>query len=129
MAHTCVSGCTFCHEVGRRENRIRTFPSGAIRDTEQNKFDYEGCLSPVVVRRFAAYMHKCCKLPDGSARTADNWQKGIPRDVYIKSMFRHFMDLWLMHRGGIGNLQETLCALLFNVQGYLFEVLKEDEND
>jgi hypothetical protein len=63
-------------------------------------------------------------------RDGDNWQKGIPLDVYMKSMWRHFMDVWTMHRGlddfgAQASLEESLCAVLFNAMGYLHELLKE----
>lgn len=111
---------------------MREFESGATRDTEDGKLDYEGFLSPAVLQRFAEYMHEHRLQKDGTLRDSDNWQKGMPRDVYIKSMWRHFMDLWLKHRWMLaGNkpsdtktLEDALCALLFNVQGYLYEVLK-----
>jgi hypothetical protein len=37
------------------------------------------------------------------------------------------MDWWKQHRGYAGQdeLEESICALIFNAQGYLFEVLKE----
>jgi hypothetical protein len=117
--------------------RLRRFASGATRDTDDGKLDYEGFLSPLVLRRFAEYMHKNRIQSDGSLRDSDNWQKGIPQDVYMKSMWRHFMDVWTIHRrytvaheSGQAvdpegyELEEALCALLFNVQGYLHELLK-----
>ena len=106
---------------------MRKFATGTTRDTAEGKFDYEGFLSPWVLERFARYMHKHRKQADGQLRDSDNWQKGIPKDVYIKSIFRHFMDLWFGHRGDFSQegTEEALCALMFNVQGYLFELLKE----
>jgi hypothetical protein len=67
--------------------------------------------------------------PDGGLRDGDNWQKGMPKEAYIKSLFRHFVDLWLFHRGHSGRetIKEALCAILFNTMGYLHEVLKEEE--
>lgn len=115
---------------------IRTFESGASRDTDVSKFDYEGFFSPLVLQEFAAYMDSHRILPDGSTRDSDNWQKGIPLDAYMKSAWRHFMDWWLLHRGHEAvrpedgthiNLIEALCAVLFNVQGYLHELLKDEE--
>lgn len=115
--------------LSRVEDRMaefRKFETGATRDTDNGKYDYEGFLSPVVVERFGQYMHKHRVQPDGSLRDSDNWQKGIPLDAYMKSMWRHFHDLWKQHRGypGQDTLEDSLCALLFNVQGYLFEILK-----
>ena len=105
---------------------MRTFSSGATRDEEAEKMDYEGFLSPLVLQRYAAYMHRHRKQADGQLRDSDNWQKGIPRDVYMKSLWRHFMDLWLAHRGETAGQseEESLCAILFNAMGYLHEQMK-----
>jgi len=112
---------------------IRTFSTGATRNLDTTKLDYEGFLSPNALQEFAAYMHKHRAQADGSIRDSDNWQKGIPEDVYLKSMFRHFMDLWTIHRGGTAHSpednhtidrKEALCALMFNVQGLLHELTK-----
>ncbi len=117
--------------------RIRQFETGATRDTAQNKIDPEGFLAPEVIALFSEYMHRHRFQSDGTMRDSDNWQKGIPVDAYMKSMWRHFLDLWLLHRGAppvspdhaqIGDLEamkrEILCALLFHVQGMLFESLR-----
>jgi hypothetical protein len=107
---------------------MREFETGATRDNDENKYDYEAFLSPEVLERFAEYMHKNRKQADGKLRDGDNWQKGIPRDAYMKSMWRHFMDVWMMHRNcgdwKAGDLEESLCALMFNVMGYLFNELE-----
>lgn len=110
---------------------MRTFDTGATRDTDHNKIDPEGFLSPLVMIRFSEYMLKHQKQADGSIRPSDNWQKGIPFDAYMKSGFRHFIDWWLEHRGHNSRegLEEAICALIFNAQGYLHEVLKEKENE
>jgi hypothetical protein len=105
---------------------IRKFETGATRDQDQTKPDYEGYFSPLVIERFGEYMTKHRVQSDGSLRDSDNWQKGIPFDAYMKSAFRHFHDWWMQHRGYRGKdlLEEALCALLFNVSGYLHETLK-----
>jgi hypothetical protein len=114
--------------------RVRQFASGATRDGEDGKLDYEGFLSPLVLERFARYMHKHRAQGDGKLRDSDNWQKGIPLAAYMKSGWRHFMDWWQIHRGKPWGrpaeneaLEDALCALLFNVQGYLHELLSERE--
>lgn len=109
--------------------KIRKFETGATRDIDLNKYDYEGFISPLVLDRYAAYMHKHRIQPDGSLRDSDNWQKGIPKTAYMKSGFRHFMDWWRQHRGwpGQDTLEDSLCALMFNVQGYLDTILKESK--
>lgn len=110
---------------------IRTFETGADRDVDDGKLDYEAFLSPAVLKRFAEYMHKNRVRKDGTLRDGDNWQKGIPQDVYMKSAWRHFFEWWELHRkAGRGQLlvdewiEDTLCALMFNVMGYLHERLK-----
>ena len=104
---------------------VRTFETGATRDVDQSKLDFEGFLSPLVVKRFAEYMHKNRFLRDGSIRESDNWQKGMPLSVYMKSLWRHFFAVWASHRLGDLDLhEEELCAMLFNTQGMLHEVLK-----
>lgn len=109
---------------------IRKFETGATRDSEENKLDYEAFLSPLVLERYAEYMHRHRQQPDGSLRDGDNWQKGIPKDAYMKSMWRHFMDLWMFHRGHNGreSIEEALCAIIFNAMGYLHERLTKREN-
>lgn len=104
----------------------RTFDTGATRDTESGKLDLEGFLSPLVLKRYAKYLHGHRTMKDGSTRDSDNWQKGIPFDVYMKSAWRHFIDMWSYHRGWlVGNtFEDAMCGLLFNVMGYLHEHLK-----
>jgi len=115
----------------RDDSTTRTFPTGATRDTAEGKLDYEGCLSPLVLKRYAEYMRDCTWMPDGGIRSSDNWQKGMPLDVYMKSAWRHFMILWHSHRRGIKDvlIEYALLGLLFNVMGYLHELLKEKGNE
>ena len=108
---------------------VRTFESGATRDTDTTKHDYEGFLSVRVIRRYGEYMHKHRQMADGSLRDSDNWQRGIPLDAYVKSGWRHFLDWWGEHRqlGSREGLEDALCALLFNAMGYLDSILKARE--
>lgn len=105
---------------------MREFETGATRNVDTNKFDIEGFLSPAVIERYCAYMHKHRFQADGQMREADNWQKGIPKSAYVKSGFRHFFDWWKEHRGiaTAEGMEEALCALIFNAMGYLHEHLK-----
>ena len=106
---------------------IRTFETGATRDSDVGKLDYEGFLSPHVLKRYAEYMHKHRIQTDGNLRASDNWQKGIPYDTYMKSAWRHFMDWWFWHRRN-DNLvltEEAICGLLFNAMGYLHRLMTE----
>ena len=108
---------------------MRTFETGATRSSDAGKPDYEGYFSPLVFRRVGEYMLKHSIQPDGKQRASDNWQTGIPRVSYMKSLWRHFMDMWTEHRGYATQegLEDALCAEFFNVQGYLHELLKQRE--
>lgn len=119
------------------EPRLRSFSTGATRNLDNNKLDHEGFLSPSALLAFGQYMHSHRTQADGTVRDSDNWQKGIPDDVYVKSMFRHFFDVWSLHRGLSPlspednhpiTMSEALCALLFNVQGLLHETLKKESS-
>ena len=106
---------------------MRTAKTGATRDTGNTKPEYEGYISPLVVQRYGEYMLKHQTQANGEQRTSDNWQKGMPRQWFVDSAYRHFLDLLLYHDGyddfAEEDLQEALCALLFNISGYLHEVI------
>ena len=109
---------------------MREFDTGATRDSDDGKLDYEGFFSPAVLKRRAEYMHKHRMQADGVMRDSDNWQKGIPLDQYMKSGWRHFWEWWAAHRGSnlAGpdvDIVEAICALMFNLEGYLHEYLDE----
>lgn len=112
---------------------MRHFDTGATRDSDDGKLDFEGFFDPLVLRRFGEYMNEHRVQADGELRDSDNWQKGIPLDAYMKSMLRHVMDVWTLHRGTdvkgpdghVITLEEALCAVLFNVQGYLHQLIEE----
>lgn len=109
--------------------KIRKFESGATRDQDMNKIDFEGFLSPIVLERFGQYMLKHQVQTDGSLRTSDNWKKGIPLEAYMKSAWRHFHDLWMEHSGykSREGLEDALMGLLFNIMGYTHEILKKEK--
>lgn len=111
------------------EPRIRNFVTGATRDVEANKLDYEAFFAPLVLERRAQYMQKHRKQADGSLRAGDNWQKGMPRAVYMSSLVRHVMDLWREWRSEkhVDLMAELLCAVMFNAEGLLLELLLERE--
>lgn len=117
-----------------KKKEMRQFSTGATRNCDKNKNDYEGFLSPLFLEAFGDYMHSHRIQADGEMRASDNWQKGIELPVYIKSLWRHFFDLWKIHRGLKAfspedghdvTAEEACCAMMFNVQGYCHEMLKK----
>jgi hypothetical protein len=110
---------------------VRTFSTGATRSGEAGRYDPEGFLSPIALERYCIYMNRHRQQPDGSIRDSDNWQKGIPLSVYMKGLWRHLLHAWTRHRGfevqdghAADSLEEDLCAVIFNAQGALHELLK-----
>ena len=120
--HDCGSVCSERTGMPSLEPAaaVRTFRTGATRDTDEHKLDFDGFLSPLALRAFGRYMHSHRKQSDGQLRDSDNWQKGIPREVFRKSAFRHFLEWWELHRAG-EDTTEQVCALLFNLMGDLHE--------
>lgn len=117
------------------EEQVRKFDTGATRSLDNGRDDPEGYLSPIVIDRFNEYMTKHRLQPDGTMRASDNWQHGIPVSAYMKGMWRHFLHLWTRYRGlpvrdpgAAKDAEEDLCALMFNVQGMLFEILVNKGN-
>jgi hypothetical protein len=108
---------------------IRTFATGATRDTDTNKLDFDGFLCPLVIERYAEYMNANRKMADGSIRGSDNWKAGIPQEVYRKSTWRHFFAFWKHCLSGNKALAIVdACGILFNVMGWMHEELKHDNN-
>jgi len=109
----------------------RYFETGAYRDVDEEKLDYEGFLNPLVLEEFARYMQHHRKQSDGVWRNSDNWQLGIPKDTYMKSGWRHFHDWWKEHRGYTSRegLKFAICGVIFNACGYLLEIIKEEQNN
>lgn len=104
---------------------MRTFETGATRDSDVTKLDFEGFLSPFILEQFGEYMHKHRKQADGKLRDSDNWQKGIPRKQYMKSLLRHVFSAWRAHRLDKFSIDDWM-AILFNAQGYVLEWLIEN---
>lgn len=118
--------------VPTTEPPIRTFDTGATRDTDQGKLDFIKAFSPIVILRYLRYLDKHRKQPDGSYRDFDNWKKGIPQEAYISGGGRHFLDTWLLTEGyatednhGPVEIEDAICAQMFNLMGRLHEMLGE----
>lgn len=123
-------------EEHKDNGNMRTFQSGAVRDTSADKLDYEACLSPLVLKRYAEYVKSCRVQPDGKIRADDNWQKGFGLKIWMKSKLRHIIRTWHLHRRLLrkDTLAEedyvdeeaivvSLCAEFFNTHGMLHEIL------
>lgn len=113
----------------RDSGELRTFATGATRDTAQDKHEPWGFTSALAEQRLCEYMHKHRKQSDGMLRDSDNWKKGIPADAYKHSLGRHIQDLRLILEGypeaaRESDLEEVLCSVLFNVQGLLHETVR-----
>lgn len=120
--------------------KMREFKGGATRNSNEGKYDYEGFLSPIVIEAYGKYMNSHRKQSDGKLRDSDNWQKHFGEkhfDVCIKSLYRHFIDLWFLHRGYKRfdkqdghevTKEEALMAILFNVIAYADKLLKDTLN-
>lgn len=110
-----------------KNHKVRKFEGGATRDIDDHKPEFGGYLSPIVLRRFGAYMLKHQNTAAGR-RGSDNWKAGMPRRVYLESLLRHTMDVWEGvtddHIGVKPDIEEALCAVIFNAQGLLREILK-----
>ena len=106
---------------------MRTAISGATRDDNDGKLDYFKFFSAVAFNAYCKYMFEKRVQPDGALRDADNWQKGMPRHWYCESAERHLLDV-VYHTKGFPELADetletALCALMFNTQAYLHEIL------
>ena len=112
----------------------RTFGEGSgNRNSDLNKIDPEGYISPLVIKAFSEYMLKHQFLADGTKRESDNWQKLFGDDhlkVCMKSATRHFLDWWLAHRGEDSRegIEDALGGIIFNAMGYWHKLLKDKTN-
>jgi len=128
------------------DNKMRTFETGAIRSDDSDKLNYAACLSPLVLQRYAEYIRSHRKLPDGSMRTDDNWQKGFGLKRWMEAKWRHLMATWSSYYlltnsrqneqseqevcanyAEEAAIQESLCAELFNTIGFLHELLSKSK--
>ena len=105
---------------------MRRFKTGATRDTEEGKLDYAGFLSPIVLESYAKYLDKHRLQADGKSRESSNWKRGIPKEVYLKSAFRHLIDWWKETEGfeSRDGIEDAINGVIFNCMGYLYELKK-----
>jgi hypothetical protein len=123
-------------ELPEQRSTVQAFATGATRNRDEHKYDFEGFLSPSVLERYGQYMHSHRLQSDGTLRDSDNWQKGIPLGKYVKSLVRHTFDCWRCWRLGCQpvidkdsgkpvTIEDLCCAIMFNVMGFLHEWLKK----
>ncbi|KKM17301.1 hypothetical protein LCGC14_1677180 [marine sediment metagenome] len=109
---------------------MREFDTGATRNTSDGKLGFVRALCPLVLERYVKYLDKHREQADGKFRPFDNWKKGIPDDVYLDSLGRHFFDVWKDHGKYIHkyrlsgeDVEDSLCAVMFNAMGLLHNQL------
>lgn len=122
----------------KKAEPLRSFgESGAVRTSDDGKLDVMHTLDPLVLRRVAKY------LTDARVRNKiepGNWKRGIPRKALMESLLRHVLDVWshlaraLEGRAVVDiepqpDLEDELCALIFNASGLLREVLLDRDNE
>jgi hypothetical protein len=127
VADSILTGAEQALEMA--QDSVRTFDTGATRDTDEGKHDIEAFFSPLVTKRRAEYMHLHRKQPDGNLRDGDNWQKGIPYQQSLKSLCRHIEDIKLLSRGYYAreDIETAICAAMFNLESMLLTRLEERE--
>jgi len=110
---------------------MREFASGATRDDDISKLDYEGYNNPLVDKCYAEYLNKHRQTANG-LRDSDNWQNLFGEkhfDVCMKSLCRHTVDVRLAHRGYKSEqpIIDSLNAIIFNAKAYLLKLLLDAE--
>ena len=121
----CPPGTIFTTDGDPREV-IRVFNSGATRDTDEGKLNFRRFFSPRVLRRRAEYMEKHRIQSNGELRPPDNWKKGIPLEAYADSLARHHQEFQELLESGVWGgeqIEEILAAVMFNCEGFLYELL------
>lgn len=114
---------------------MREFEGGATRNVEVDP-DYHGFFSPLAMHAYGEYMHAHRLQADGTMRDSDNWQRGMPTDVCVRSLVRHTHDVELMADGYHDLAREDprdpnpwrahLSAIIFNAQVLLHQSMEED---
>lgn len=111
----------------------QVFETGAMRDLSEDKLDFEGCLTPELLTAYAEYMRTTGRMANGTLRNTNNWKKGMPIGGYMKSLWRHMVALHAAYLsdatqdeyGGEGEF-EAAMAMMFNIQGFVFERIREN---
>ena len=123
-------------EIERGVGPMRVFEGGATRNVETDP-DYHGFFSPLAMHAYGEYMHTHRLQADGSLRDSDNWQRGMPTDVCVRSLVRHVHDVELIHKGYPDLARRDprdpdpwiahLSAVMFNTVVLLHQAIKDRE--
>lgn len=111
----------------------QVFETGAMRDLSEDKLDFEGCLTPELLTAYAEFKRITRRMADGTMRDDKNWKKGMPIGGYMKSLWRHMVALHAAYLSdamqdeyeGEGEF-EAAMAMMFNIQGFVFERIREN---
>lgn len=95
---------------------VTHFESGAIRDSQEGKEEYQEAISDLTLRRYALYM-----LSQAKKYGKGNWKKGISSESYSNSLDRHLNKYRIKKNWGIDIEPgvDHLSAALFNLQGLI----------
>lgn len=105
---------------------MRKFATGAFRDQDAQKLNYLGSLSPLALEGFVDFMRRHNIVDGKLKRDEGNWKKGFPKQSYMESKFRHFMETWKIHESySDDEILDALYAEFFNIQGYIHVLLLE----
>ncbi len=111
---------TDCYKptVDSPDKEVRTFSTGAIRDSENGKEDMVETISWLAMREYARYMtEKKKQYGEG------NWSLGIEPKAYLRSAMRHMRKFLCEWEYGICEEKTNhLCAALFNILGLIHEM-------
>lgn len=115
---------------GKDDGTLRTFSTGATRDTNEGKLEPWGFASPLAELEYSRYMNKHRIQSDGQLRDSDNWKRGIPILAFYHSLSRHILAFRLLMEQEDGpvpdnEIIDVLCAVKFNVDGLIHEYAKK----
>src|SRR5215472_385939 len=111
-------------------NRDRVFDTGADRSSDKGKHHPDRAWSPLVLAEFARYMYEH-NTTAATPRREDQWQLGFPMDSFVESGTRHWEAFKALakgfpvfdEKGTPVDIVEALDGVIFNVQGYLHQLL------
>ena len=75
----------------------RTFETGATRNGNKGKYEFDKYVNPINELSYAQYM-KSHQVINWEYRPWDNRQKGIPFDSLFESAYRHMQTLCLLYQ-------------------------------